>query len=55
MNVEEFRASLSDKDLDGIDSEFTHSTRQLIEAFGARGAHLNKWWVMTPVDWSCPA
>ena len=55
MNLEEFRASLSDKDLIGIDSEFTYSTRKLIEAFGACAAHLNKWWVMTSVDWSCPA
>ncbi len=47
-------ASLGDKDLQGLDSEFTYSTRQLVKKFDANGAHLNKWWVMTPVEWECP-
>lgn len=51
---EEFKASLAEKDLDGIDSEYTYSTLTLVEKFNASGAHLNKWWVMTPTDWFCP-
>ncbi|MFK3663589.1 hypothetical protein ACI2I2_24295 [Scandinavium sp. NPDC088450] len=54
MEWEEFKLSLSQKDLIGIDSEFTLSTRRLVSCFNAVGAHLNKWWVMTPVDWECP-
>lgn len=53
--IENFRLTLADKDLKGLDSEFTYSTRQLIKEFDAEGAHLNKWWVMTPTDWSCPS
>lgn len=54
MKKEEFIASLSERDLTGLDSEFTYSTRSLIEYFEAGGAHLNKWWVMTPTEWTCP-
>ncbi|MCL2898159.1 hypothetical protein [Brenneria tiliae] len=54
MKWKEFKLSLSKKDLIGIDSEFTASTRRLISFFKADGAHLNKWWVMTSVDWVCP-
>lgn len=54
MTKKELQASLHDRDLKGLDSEFTYSTRQLVQLFGADGAHLNKWWVMTPVEWSCP-
>ncbi|HCE1882529.1 hypothetical protein [Vibrio parahaemolyticus] len=54
MIESEFRESIKDKDLVGIDSEFTYSTRKLVRDFNADGAHLNKWWVMTPVGWQCP-
>lgn len=54
MILNEFRESLKDKDLKGLDSEFTYSTRRLVALFNAEGAHLNRWWVMTPVDWFCP-
>lgn len=54
MNEEEFRSSLFDRDLDGLGSEFTYTTRMLVNSFKADGAHLNKWWVMTPINWSCP-
>lgn len=54
MKWEDFKLSLAERDLVGIDSEFTFSTRRLVLLFGADGAHLNKWWVMTSVDWECP-
>ncbi|WP_404973095.1 hypothetical protein [Vibrio campbellii] len=54
MTESEFRESIKDKDLIGIDSEFTFSTRKLVSQFNADGAHLNRWWVMTPVSWQCP-
>lgn len=54
MEWEEFKLSISNIDLNGIDSEYTFSTRNLVAHFKAQGAHLNKWWVMTPVDWICP-
>lgn len=54
MTLNEFRESLKDKDLKGLDSEFTYSTRRLVTLFNAEGAHLNRWWVMTPVEWFCP-
>lgn len=54
MTESEFKESLKERDLVGIDSEFTLSTRTLVQAFQADGAHLNRWWVMTPVTWQCP-
>ena len=54
MTLDEFRNSLSERDLKGLDSEFTYSTRKLVTLFNADGAHLNRWWVLTPVEWSCP-
>ncbi len=54
MTLDEFRKSLSERDLKGLDSEFTYSTRKLVSLFKADGAHLNRWWVLTPVEWSCP-
>lgn len=53
-NINNFRLSLADRDLEGIDSEFTFSTLKMIASFNADGAHLNKWWVMTPTNWICP-
>ncbi|WP_197734987.1 hypothetical protein [Photobacterium damselae] len=54
MTESEFIESLRERNLDGIDSEFTFSTRELVRVFKADGAHLNRWWVMTPVTWKCP-
>ncbi|MDE9535869.1 hypothetical protein [Xenorhabdus bovienii] len=54
MEWEKFKRSLAQKDLIGLDSEFTLSTRRLVSLFKADGAHLNKWWVMTSVEWICP-
>ena len=48
MTLDEFRNSLSERDLKGLDSEFTYSTRKLVTLFNADGAHLNRWWVLTP-------
>lgn len=54
MDWEIFKLSLAQRDLSGLDSEFTLSTKRLVSLFKADGAHLNKWWVMTPVEWICP-
>ncbi|MBP2858500.1 hypothetical protein J8657_12895 [Dickeya oryzae] len=54
MDWETFKLSLAQRDLTGLDSEFTFSTKRLVSLFKADGAHLNKWWVMTPVEWVCP-
>lgn len=54
MNKKEFQISLHDRDLIGLDSEYTYSTRKLVGNFQADGAHLNKWWVMTNTEWKCP-
>lgn len=54
MTESEFIESLKERDLVGIDSEFTLSTQTLVQSFQADGAHLNRWWVMTPVSWQCP-
>lgn len=55
MKKKELLASLFDTDLQGLDSEFSYSTRALVKRFDADGAHLNRWWVMTPTDWVCPS
>jgi len=54
MTESKFIESLKGRDLEGIDSEYTLSTQALVQAFEADGAHLNRWWVMTPVTWQCP-
>lgn len=38
-----------------FDAEFSPQTLKIVENLGAKGAFLNKWWVMTPMDWKCPA
>lgn len=37
-----------------IDSEISNQTRDLVKLFGATGVDMNRWWVMTPPNWSCP-
>lgn len=54
MTESEFTDSLKGRNLEGIDSEFTLSTQTLVRTFEAEGAHLNRWWVMTPFTWQCP-
>lgn len=51
----ELRSYLSEKDLVGIDAEYSKATLALVSKFEAKGAHLSKWWVMTPTEWSCPS
>lgn len=51
---EEFKSDLAERDLDGIDSEHTYTTLALVKLFNASGPHMNRWWIMTPVNWSCP-
>ncbi len=41
-------------DLDGLDSEFSKTSKALIEVFSAKGMDLNRWWVYTDVSWICP-
>lgn len=46
---------LESQNLHGIDSEFSGATKALVNAFDAKGVHVNRWWVMTPFDWRCPS
>ena len=55
IEIENFHQSLADKDLKFLDSEYTKTTIELVKYFNASRAYLNKWWVITPVDWSCPS
>ncbi len=54
-NEQELKSHLAEYDLAGLDSEYSFRTKNLISEFGANGAHLNRWWAMTPVDWYCPS
>lgn len=54
-SVEEIKDYLAENNFDGIDSEYSKQTLELINEFKSKGADLNKWWVMTPVYWECPA
>lgn len=51
---EELYEYLSHSDLLGLDSEYSYRSRILVEKFSARGLDLNRWWVMTGHDWTCP-
>ncbi|CAN0622751.1 conserved protein of unknown function [Burkholderia multivorans] len=52
---EELIAYLQANELSGLDSEYSPTMSVLMERFGAKGIHVNRWWVMTSVDWRCPA
>lgn len=52
QNLKEY---LTENDLMGLDAEYSPSTLRLIHKFEAKGAHLNKWWVMTSTEWVCPS
>lgn len=52
---QQLKEYLSENDLIGIDAEYSPSTLRLVNKFKAKGAHLNKWWVMTPAEWACPS
>ena len=41
--------------IDGLDSPYTEETRRIAASLGATGFALNRWWVLTPTDWVCPA
>ncbi|PWW35226.1 hypothetical protein DFO83_1096 [Idiomarina loihiensis] len=38
-----------------FDAEFSVQTQQIVDDLGAKGAHLNKWWVSTAMGWECPS
>lgn len=38
-----------------FDAEYSPQTKRLVEDMGAKGAHLNIWWVRTSTDWKCPS
>ncbi|CAI3149614.1 hypothetical protein MWMV8_MWMV8_01800 [Acinetobacter calcoaceticus] len=54
IDIENFHQSLNNRDLRFLDSEYTKTTKELVKKFNATRAFLNKWWVITPTDWSCP-
>jgi rubredoxin len=37
----------------GLDGETSPQTQQIAHALGAAGFALNRWWVITPPDWTC--
>lgn len=51
---EQMLAYLAEWDLDGLDSEWSAQSRRLVETFNAKEIDVNRWWVLTPVNWSCP-
>lgn len=53
-NVDDLLSYLQTNDLDGLDSEFSYRTKCMVENSGALGADLNRWWVLTDVNWTCP-
>lgn len=38
-----------------FDAEFSPLSKRIISFLGAKGMHMNKWWVRTPMDWKCPS
>ncbi len=52
---DELVAYLQSHELFGLDSEYSPTMLGLRARFGAKGVHVNRWWVMTAVDWRCPA
>lgn len=52
---DELIAYLEKNELHGLDSEYSPAMSTLVARFGAKGVHINRWWVMTAVDWRCPA
>ncbi|HAS62917.1 MAG TPA: hypothetical protein DCS35_10265 [Vibrio sp.] len=51
---EELREYLKLNDLFGIDSEWSRQSLELVQKFAAKEMDINRWWVLTPKDWSCP-
>lgn len=54
-NKDELYEYLDHSDLVGLDSEFSFSSKLLVEKFNAKGIDMNRWWVMTSIDWCCPS
>jgi len=46
---------LKENDLYGLDSQFSKTTEKLKEKFSATDVHFNRWWILTPTTWRCPA
>lgn len=54
-SVEQLDQYLYENNLPGLDPEQSKNMQELASAFSAKGLHLNRWWVITPIDWRCPA
>lgn len=52
---DELVSFLKEKDLQGLDSEYSILCSELIEKYSAKGMDLNRWWVFTPTNWECPS
>jgi len=37
----------------GLDGPWSQQSQQLKTQFNAKGFHFNRWWLLTPPDWSC--
>ena len=51
---EELLAYLKEQDLIGLDSEWSRQSLALVKQFGAKEMDINRWWVLTPTNWTCP-
>ncbi|MDX1258059.1 hypothetical protein [Vibrio parahaemolyticus] len=54
-SIEEVVNYLDSNDLQGLDSEYSYRSKELVKQFLATGMDLNRWWVLTPVNWVCPS
>jgi len=54
-SVEELKQFFNDGGNPWFDAEFSPQTLRIVEILRAKGTHLNKWWVRTPMDWKCPS
>lgn len=52
-SVEQLDQYLYENNLPGLDPEQSKNMQELAAAFSAKGLHLNRWWVLTPMDWRC--
>lgn len=51
---EELITYLESCELIGLDSEWSQQSRELVKSFKAKEIDVNRWWVLTGVDWHCP-
>ncbi|MGF1836360.1 hypothetical protein [Photobacterium sanguinicancri] len=53
-SLDELYEHLEKSDIQGLDSEYSFRSKDLVQKFEANGMDLNRWWVLTPSNWTCP-